>query len=411
MTDPAVEYAALLARAAPYLRRPTAVVEAGFGRVAVTDDPWLRAAAEPYLQDGLPDLPLSPAEMVDALVLALAELAAEAGGGPGLRRAAWDPAKHPRGPGGRFLSTVDSLKDSIRKHRAGGRGGDPFDGFDREQLRRAAKARGITLARGESRESIAEKLLADLDPAPAVAADLPAGPKRTSKYHGDLDSVSELENTVENEYVVRQEALTGGAMGETRLVTYANGQQVVRKESRRQIGHNSPAMQADAEQLSSLVGRALGLQSPRVYRSERDRETIVHMEYVADAEMPAYLVSAHPLQVSDEGRVVALMDHLILNGDRHSANWFIKDGRIVPIDNGLAFDKGYFDDLRSGWSVPWGHFNEDDMAEVRQRMEALQPDFERLGRGEWHKEMMDRVESMTGLAHPDGPSRLPAAIH
>lgn len=164
MTGPAAEYAALLARAAPYLRPSLPGGEVGYGQVAVTADAWLRAAAEPYLRSGLPELPLSDDERVDALVQALEELAAEiAQGTVGLRRRAWDPSKHPRGPDGRFLSTVDSLKDAIRKHRASGGGGDPFDGFDREQLRRAAKARGITLARGESRESIAAKLLADLD--------------------------------------------------------------------------------------------------------------------------------------------------------------------------------------------------------------------------------------------------------
>lgn len=79
---------------------------------------------------------------------------------------AWTPeqaAKHPRGPGGKFSSTVDKLKDAITKHRAGKLDGHPFDGFSREQLRRVAKARGVELRRGESRDSIAEKLLGHLD--------------------------------------------------------------------------------------------------------------------------------------------------------------------------------------------------------------------------------------------------------
>jgi hypothetical protein len=52
----AEEYADLLARAAPFLKplRTRAGVE--YGRVAVTGDDWLRAAAEPFLR-GLPDLP------------------------------------------------------------------------------------------------------------------------------------------------------------------------------------------------------------------------------------------------------------------------------------------------------------------------------------------------------------------
>ncbi len=82
-------------------------------------------------------------------------------------RAAWDPAKHvrnPKGPGGgRFRSNVDKLKDAIVAHKAGSGEGHPFDGYNREQLRRVAKARGIELGRGEDRDSIAKKLLDHLD--------------------------------------------------------------------------------------------------------------------------------------------------------------------------------------------------------------------------------------------------------
>lgn len=101
-------------------------------------------------------------EMVEALCCALDELE-----NPEQVRAAFDPTKHPRNPkgspgGGRFRSMVDRLKDAIEAHLAGDGDGHPFDGFDREQLRRVAKARGITLSRGEGRDSIAQKLLDDL---------------------------------------------------------------------------------------------------------------------------------------------------------------------------------------------------------------------------------------------------------
>jgi len=102
-------------------------------------------------------------ESIEALILALAELHGE------VRAAAFDEAKHPRGPGGKFRSTVDKLKSAIETHRSSGGKGDPFEGFDREQLRRAAAKRpGITLTRGESRDSIAKKLLDDLGGKPAT---------------------------------------------------------------------------------------------------------------------------------------------------------------------------------------------------------------------------------------------------
>jgi hypothetical protein len=106
--------------------------------------------------------PDEPDEPTWALIVALDELVAEYA----LR--AWDPAKHPRNPkgtpgGGKFRSMVDRLKDAITEHMNGGGGeGHPFKEFDREQLRKAAKARGITLTRGEDRDSIAQKLLDDL---------------------------------------------------------------------------------------------------------------------------------------------------------------------------------------------------------------------------------------------------------
>lgn len=113
-----------------------------------------------------------------ALLAALDEL-----DGENALRAAWDPGKHPRGPGGKFRSIVDRLKEAIEKHHRGEGDGHPFDGFDREQLRRVAKQRGIHLDRGEDRDSIASKLLEHLgEPAhPAahpVPEHTPARPRR-----------------------------------------------------------------------------------------------------------------------------------------------------------------------------------------------------------------------------------------
>lgn len=84
----------------------------------------------------------------------------------------------------------DRLVDAIRDHLDNNREGHPFADFDREQLRRVAKARGIDLGRGEDRDSIAAKLLADLrgdnqepdapsKPKPrAAAASKPKAPKK-----------------------------------------------------------------------------------------------------------------------------------------------------------------------------------------------------------------------------------------
>lgn len=100
---------------------------------------------------------------IDALSAALDELS-------GAVVASFNP-RQPRNPkggpgGGRFRSTVDRLKDALTEHRkSGGKGGDPFEGFDREQLRRAAVKQGISLERKESRDSIARKLTDHIGPA------------------------------------------------------------------------------------------------------------------------------------------------------------------------------------------------------------------------------------------------------
>lgn len=126
-----------------------------------------------------------------ALLHALNEMDGPPGEGV---RAAFDPSKHVRNPkgsagGGRFRSMVDRLKDAITEHQSGGGKGDPFAGFDREQLRRTAKARGIELKRGESRDDIAKKILDHLGPAknaePAKTPAKKAAPKAVPGPLGD----------------------------------------------------------------------------------------------------------------------------------------------------------------------------------------------------------------------------------
>jgi len=100
-------------------------------------------------------------EDTEALLVALAEFAGE------VTAAVFNPSLHPRNPkgtvgAGKFRSTVDRLIDALKQHASSGGKGDPFSGFDREQLRRAAVKRGITLKRGASRDDISKALIADL---------------------------------------------------------------------------------------------------------------------------------------------------------------------------------------------------------------------------------------------------------
>jgi hypothetical protein len=69
--------------------------------------------------------------------------------------------RNPKGSvgGGRFRSLADRVVDALKAHEKSGEKGDPFEGLDREELRRVAKARGITLPRGASRDFIGERIL------------------------------------------------------------------------------------------------------------------------------------------------------------------------------------------------------------------------------------------------------------
>jgi hypothetical protein len=101
-------------------------------------------------------------EATDALLAALERIAPK-----GAYARAWESGKHPRIPrggpgGGRFLSLVDHLQDHINGHLDGTHDRDPFEGYGRESLRRVAKARGVELQRGASRDEISQALLDDI---------------------------------------------------------------------------------------------------------------------------------------------------------------------------------------------------------------------------------------------------------
>lgn len=96
-------------------------------------------------------------EDTDALVDAMAEL--------DTATRSWSGGQavlHPRGPGGKFKSTKDKLKESLTAHKSGGGGADPFDMFSREQLNRVAKARGVSVKNGAGKKDISAALLDSL---------------------------------------------------------------------------------------------------------------------------------------------------------------------------------------------------------------------------------------------------------
>lgn len=437
-------------------------------------------------------------------------------------RAQWDAAKHPRIPkgqpgGGRFRSLVDRALDALAAWEKAGGKGDPFKDFKREQLRQVALRRGIPLKRGEDRESIVQKLLADLAPpakkvpakkapakkAPAkkpapkpgnrqdevkakiaqdrledldyldlrdlarehgveavgrpkediisdVRREIAAGkvaakaakavgkakvpnanvPGRAGQFHRDVNGIEDLQRTVEGGKVVSENRLAGGVIGDTRIRTYADGTKLVWKKAKTK--HEN-----DAEQLAALTGRALGLNAPRIYRNE---ENAVNMEFAEgkvayNAPVMSYQVDGVPQRIADtqDGRMMGLLDLLIDNSDRHNGNWLIRpDGRYVPIDHGYAFagrpgrrlpDPRTAKRVRSGFAehyyappggrdLTWTHndLTKGDVVEIRRRLEKLRPDFDHVGRADWHRFMMERLDEIGQNANGTRSRLLPALI-
>ena len=260
----------------------------------------------------------------------------------------------------------------------------------------------------------------------------PQGPGDPAKYHISMKGLEDLQKAVETGAVVNENRFAQGAIGDTRKRKYADGTELVWKRGTK-FGEQ------DAEQLASITARALGLRAPRIYRNRAEE---VNMEF-----MPGQLGIDHPavrrqewmhlaegvpdsLAATKEGRMMGLLDQLIANTDRHNGNWLIeKDGHIHPIDHGYAFGNRPGSPLKNGakpdlirsgfgqhyydeWGNGWGpnDLTKADIAEIRQRLEKLQPDFEKLGREKWHRFMMQRLAAIGQHAKGTQSRLLPSLV-
>lgn len=128
-----------------------------------TEDPFaVFASADPGAESDVDDDPIGELDD-DTLILLQAMFEFEVEQGK-VQAAGFNPELHKRWPrghpkAGKFRPMVDLLKLALAKHDGQGH---PFRNFKREQLRKAAKTRGIVLKRGERLESIADKLLKNL---------------------------------------------------------------------------------------------------------------------------------------------------------------------------------------------------------------------------------------------------------
>jgi hypothetical protein len=261
---------------------------------------------------------------------------------------------------------------------------------EREAEERAAReteqrAREKAQAQARERAEAQAREREEAERAPAPAA---------RPYHRTLDGIKDLADAVEQGPPSATRPLGGGMSAQVDLLTLRDGTRVVRKTSRGEDARRD----ADAELLSSLVARKLGIRAPRIYRNAPDT---VFMDYAEGLPTGQELIGysdIRPQRVldafdSDGGRLVGLFDPLVGNRDRNNGNWLLDaDGGLVCIDQGEAWSEPPTDggvDLNS-YSDFSDHYAEDgnpltveDVEETRRRLESLRPDFRHLGRGPW----------------------------
>lgn len=287
------------------------------------------------------------------------------------------------------------------------------------------------------RKPVLEEMLSD---ARNVARAVPQPPSRTSGLLTSGAPITARRAALEAAVaagVWGDEPIGQGAMGETKKVVFNDGTRAVYKKAKGDWGASgagdpwTPKHQTDAEELASLVGSALGLRAPAVQRISDDE---INMEMVENAG-PAmnrffdrdgvdFVRVPGDVLGSDEGLLMGLFDTLIDNPDRHGFNWMIDDaGRLYPIDHGLAFMnvRGtpalYSAAGRSPFASeyfvgPTGNLKENmlsrrDIAYVRQRLQPLEAEFERIGRPGWYRVMQMRLDAIEQRARGGAAHQLP----
>ncbi|MFF4417083.1 ADP-ribosyltransferase [Streptosporangium sp. NPDC001559] len=268
---------------------------------------------------------------------------------------------------------------------------------EEEAARKAAEAKARAEAEAEAREAARRAVeIARID-----AGEVPVGAR---PYHRTIVGLEDLAKAVEDGFPpLERKVLTGGESALTELITLKGGMKVIRKSGGVLQDAN------DAEQAASLVGRALGVRAPRIYRNDPDG---IYMEYVGDALTADDLSENHPDEWQarrraaldhDDGNLVGLLDVLIANSDRNMGNWMLTDdGHTIPIDHGHAFAVSHdygetYVDVPAGpvqklaglgpfaelYTIGSNPLTAADIVEARQRLEELAADFDLLGRRNW----------------------------
>jgi hypothetical protein len=283
-------------------------------------------------------------------------------------------------------------------------------GNDREEALRLLRRNGYLIEAPKPRIIRPVKALPAKAPVPAPKPVVPAKavPAPARKAAAAVNALGERVKAG----IVRREVLSGGANAKTELLTLADGSKVVFKKARAIEGVTA-RMQQDAEELVPAVLRAAGLRAPDIYRPTANQLYMEHFDgTVASKHRARGSFEIDPaFYDADQGLLLGLVDQLTDNYDRNGGNWLLgKGGEVLPIDHGFAFS--YYgsstpESVRVAVDQPAAAFHGSrvphigswvdndmspaDLRELRSRLVALRPEFERLGRGDWHDKMLIRL--------------------
>lgn len=153
------------------------------------------------------------------------------------------------------------------------------------------------------------------------------------RYTRDLMSHAQvLEYVDRSDYELFREN-AGGAFGVVEFREYSDGTRLVHKTLR-----NDDEEEVDREVETSLIARVLGVPTPAVVRVGPDTMLMEYIRPRSDATYRDFLDSLD----QEDGKLIALLDVITSNADRHSRNVVLRDdGRVFGIDHGLALTEDH----------------------------------------------------------------------
>ena len=241
--------------------------------------------------------------------------------------------------------------------------------------------------------------------------------------------------------IASSQKLSGGVTAKTELDTTNSGTKLVVKTTSKKGNppYADPVRQNDAEELTSLLGRTLGVKVPEVHRVAPRKVAIEYFDGVESLVGAGSLQRKRDLADSKEGLKLGLLDLVTDQTDRHDGNWLVdSDGQVKGIDHSYAW--GYVDHAGNPVSpkepkrlVSWvdkalgivgrdegvfnlklraqiyNHFWQDtdkvskaDIQTVRDRLKSIKSEFQRTGRLDWYQASLDRLDAMEPFAKGKG---------